>query len=109
MDRHGAALLHPLFAGGERAGIAVALDDQVGAVFPDARDLGRRGNAGNEDPCRHLQRHRRIGHRRSVVAARGRNHAGRGNIADQEIGEAAPGLEGAGVLKRLQLEDDGLN
>ena len=40
-----------------------------------------------------------------MIAARGRDHARSGDIAHQQVGEGAPGLEGSGVLQRLQLED----
>ena len=49
VDRERARLGDPCFAGGERIVIAVAANDELGAVFADAPDLRRRGDARNKD------------------------------------------------------------
>jgi hypothetical protein len=38
-----------------------------------------------------------------MIAARGRNHARRGDVAHQQVGKSAPRFEGTGMLQQLQL------
>src|SRR5215831_790010 len=104
MNRHGAALAHPCFAGGERVGIAVTFDDQIGAVLADALDLGCRRHAWNEDLGRPLQLHRGVSDRGAVVAARCGNHAARGHVASEQICKGAARLERSRALKKFELE-----
>ena len=94
----------PFLAELERLGVGGTADHQVGAVGPDPGHLGRRGHLGHEDPGRDSELARRVGHRGAVVAARRRHHAGRRDLAQQQVGERAAGLERPGVLQLLQLE-----
>ena len=99
-----AGLARPRLGGGQRVGVALAADDQLGAVAPDARDLGRRRHRRYEDLRRRPHPHRRVSDGGAVVAAGGRHHAGGRDGAGQEIGEGPASLERAGVLEQLQLE-----
>ena len=91
----------------QRLGVDLAPDRQVGAVAADARDLGRRGDFRHEDAYLVAELPCRVGHRRAVIAAgRGCNAGGR-NLAHQQIGESAARLEGARVLRQLELEVQG--
>ena len=102
--RHGAGLLRPCLAGRERIRVAVALDREVGAVFADALNLRRRGDARNENLRAFAELHRGIGCRRAVIAAGCRDDAGFRHFAGQHIGERAARLERARVLEQLELE-----
>ena len=62
------------------------------------RPSARRSSRGD------AQAHRRVRDRGAVVAARGRDDAGRRDLAQQQVGERAARLEGPGVLERLELE-----
>ena len=55
--------------------IAIAADDDLGTVWPDALDLGRRRDRRHIDACRDTELLRRIGDRRAMVAAGRRHHA----------------------------------
>ena len=57
-------------AGGQRLGVDLAADGQLGAVAADARDLGRRGDLGDEDARLASEPHGGVGHGGAVVAAR---------------------------------------
>jgi hypothetical protein len=94
------------FARGQRIGIARARNDKLGAVTPDALDLGGRGDVGQKNRGGHAEPLRRIGDRRAMIAAGGRDHAGRGYLAQQQIGKGAARLERAGMLQQFQLESD---
>ena len=83
-----------------RVGIQVAAHHQLGAVAADAGDLGRQRHRRHEDVGRHARPHGGIRHGGTVITARGRHYAGRGDRPRQEVGEGAPGLERAGVLYR---------
>jgi hypothetical protein len=92
------------FARGERVGVELAADREIGAVLADARDLGRRGNARQENLRRDAKPHGGVAHRDAVIAARSRADARRRNPTHQEIGEGAARLERAGVLHELEFE-----
>ena len=103
VDRERARLGDPCFASGERIVIAVAANDELGAVFADAPDLRRRGDARNKDLGGDAELQSGVGDRRPVIAAGGGGDAGFGDVAHQQIGEGAAGLKRAGVLHQLQL------
>src|SRR4029077_18324141 len=46
--RHGAGFPHPGFASGERIGVAVALDREIGAIVADTLHLGREETVGTK-------------------------------------------------------------
>jgi len=106
VDRKRLALLRPRLAGGQRLGVRLAADDQVGSVAPDPVDLRRGGDARDEDLRRKPQAPRGEGHRHPVVSAGRRDHPGRRNPAQGEIGEGASDLERPRVLQELELEGD---
>ena len=89
----------------QRLGVDLAADGQVGAVAADARDLGRRGDLRHEDARLVAEPHGRVGHRRAVIAAGRRGDAGGRHLAQQQIGERPARLEGARVLRELELQD----
>ena len=64
---------------GERFGIALAADDQLGALGTDARELRRRGHARHEDRRAYFKLPRRIGDGGAVIAAGGGDHSRRRN------------------------------
>jgi hypothetical protein len=69
--------------------------------------LGRRGDVGHENGGGHAQPMRGIGHRHAVIAAGSRHDAGGRRLSQQQIGERAARLEGAGMLKEFELEGEG--
>jgi hypothetical protein len=75
-------------------------------VAADPPDLGRRRHRRHEDLRLDAERARREGHRGAVIAARSRRHAGRRDVAQQQVGEGAARFERAGMLQLLQLEDE---
>src|SRR5581483_8598104 len=93
-------------AGGQRLGIELAADDEVGAAAADARDLGGGGDLRHEDARPVPQLARRIGHRRAVIAARGGRDSRRRHPAAEQIGEGAAHLERARMLGELELEGE---
>ncbi len=103
-DRHGAGLPRPCLAGGQCIRIAVALDSEVGAIVADTRNLGRRGDAWNEDLGGLSEFHGGIGHRRAMISSRCRDHPGFRHVAAQEIGEGAARLE-----EKFELECEGMS
>ena len=102
--RQRARLRRPGLAGRERVGIAVAADDQVGAVAPDALHLRGRGHGGHEDAGGHAEPHGGVRDGGAVIAARGGHHARRRDRAREQVGERAPRLERARVLEQLELQ-----
>ena len=104
MDGQRARLLLPFLAGRQGIGIAVAAHHQFGAEIANAADLGGGRDRGHENLRPHALLARGIRHRRAVIAARSRDHAGVGNGAREKMGERAPRLEGARMLKKLQLQ-----
>ena len=95
---------HESLARRERVGVALAADDELGAVAADALGLGRRRDGGHENRRRRAEPHRRIGDRRAVIAARGRDDAGLRDRTSQQVGEGAARLERARMLQELELE-----
>ncbi len=99
-----------LLPGGERRLRlrVVPVDDRhAGAISAHAGHLGFGRCRGDEDLGRHAGRSRRVRDGRAEVAAGCGDHAGRRDVARQELVEGAPGLERAGVLEELELRDDG--
>jgi hypothetical protein len=96
--------LRPGLAGGERIGVAFAADVQCGAVAANALDLGWRRRAGHEDRRGHTELFRGIGDCDAMVATRRSHHAGRGNVASEQVVEGAANLERSGVLKEFEFE-----
>jgi hypothetical protein len=48
-----------------------------------------------------------MGHGHAVVAAGGRDHARGGDVAQEQVREGAPRLEGPRVLQELELQEEG--
>jgi len=106
MDGERAACRDIGLARGARILIALAADDEVGAVVANALDLGRGGDARHEDLRRNATPHRGISDGGTVIAARGGGDAGRRHLPQAEIGEGAARLEGAGMLHELELQQE---
>ena len=78
-----------------RQGVGVPLphDLQVGAVAADPLDLGRGGDRRHEDLRPNAEAHRRVRHRGAVVAARGRDDAGRRDLPRSRLANAPRDLK----------------
>jgi hypothetical protein len=98
MDCQGARIRRPGLARRQGIGIAIADNDQVGTVVPDAPDIGRRRNGRHEDLGRDAKPHRRVGDGRAVIATRCRDHAGGRHLASEQVRKGAARLERAGML-----------
>ena len=87
----------------QRVGVALAGDDQVGAVGADAR----RASPGAKWTARRwlpgAESHRRVGDGGAVIPARGGDDARRRDGAREQVGERAARLERARVLEQLEL------
>ena len=103
MNRERAGLGGPDLAGGQRVGVALATDDELGAVVADALNFRRRRDARHEDLGRNAELHRRVGDRRAMIAAGGGDDADCGNIAHEQVCECSTCLERTRVLDELEL------
>jgi hypothetical protein len=104
VDLHRAAFRRPFLGRGKRAGVALAVNHQVGAVRSNERDLRRRRYRRHVDPCTHAELSGRIGDRDAVVAARGGDDSGRGHLAREQIRKRAARFERARMLQQLEFE-----
>ena len=104
VDRERSGLRNIRLAGGQSFGVDLATDGQLCAVAADARNLGWRGDLGDEDAGLVAQPHGRVRHRRAMIAARCGGDPGCRHFAPEQIGEGAANLEGAGMLSELELQ-----
>ncbi len=106
MDRERPGLGHVFRAGNGGIGVTRAADHHLGAMAANGIDLGLARDLGHEDARGHTEAVGRIGHRRTVIAARSRRHASSGDVLAQERVEGAARLEGAGMLQEFELQRD---
>ena len=93
VHRERAGLRDIRFAGGQGLGVDLAADRQLRAVAADARDLGRRGDLGDEDAGLVAQAHGRVGHGRAVIAAGCGRDPGGGTLRVSRLAKAPRALK----------------
>jgi hypothetical protein len=106
MDAHRARAGSPLLARGARVVVAVAGDDEIGAVAADALDLRGGRDGRNEDLRGNAQAHRGVRGGNAVIPAGCSNDSRLRHVAQEQVRECAAGFERAGMLEVLELEKE---
>ena len=108
MHHDHARLCHQLVGAIEGLGRVLGLEVDLGAVGARGGDLLRAGALPHHDLARDPLQRGAVGDRLGMVPGRDADHAARLLLVRErgQLGEHAPGLEGAGALEELGLEQD---